>query len=74
MNTVTNKISPDSQITLSLEDAELLVNKIQSLENTLRDLIEILGGDQVDNFVASDMLKNLSTHDLEGWLRRKISG
>lgn len=68
-----NKAPHHQTITLTLEDAERLVRKIQGLESVLRDLIDYLSQyrEPFGHFAASRMHSEMSVEDLTEWLREK---
>jgi hypothetical protein len=68
-----NKAPRHQTITLTLEDAERLVRKIQGLESVLRDLIDYLSQyrELSGHFAASRMHSEMSVEDLTEWLREK---
>jgi hypothetical protein len=70
---MTDDVSDNRTITLTIEDAERLVRKIHGLESVLRDLVDYLSKyrEPFGHFAASRMHSEMSIEDLTEWLREK---
>jgi hypothetical protein len=61
-------------ITLSVDDVERLVRKIEGLESVLREVVVHLGSpyEPINYISTGRMLSTLSEEDIRDWLREKI--
>ena len=66
--------SGNRPVTLSVDDIERLVNKVNGLESVVRELVEYFScrSEPFGPIAANRMLLTLSEDDIGEWLRRKI--